>query len=86
MITLEKGDTVGSKHGLDSERVKVTEKNANRDTDYENKHEDDEYFAGQNSEASLSEATQPTDENTSQQTLFTRTKKLNLTRKKTHSK
>ena len=76
MITLEEGDTVGGKHGLDSERVKVTEKNANRDTDYENKPEDDEYFAGQNSEASLSEATQPTDENTSQQTLFTRTKKL----------
>jgi len=65
MITLEERDGVGGNHGLDSERVKVTEKKANRDTDYENKPEDDEYFGGQNSEASQSEATQPTDENTS---------------------
>jgi len=76
MITLDEGDRVESKHDPDSERVKDTEKNANIDTDYENKPEDDEYFGGQDPEATHSEATQPTDEHTSQQTLFTRTKKL----------
>jgi len=36
MITLEKRDGAESKHDLDSEREKDTEKNANRDTGYEN--------------------------------------------------
>jgi len=76
MITLEERDGAASKHDLDSERVKDTEKNANRDTDYENKLENDEYFGGKDPEESQSKATQPTDEHTSQQTLFTRTKKL----------
>jgi len=69
MITLEERDGAESKHDLDSKRMKDTENNANRNTDYEN-------FGGQNSEASQSEATQPPDEHTSQQTLVTRTKKL----------
>jgi len=76
MINPDERDRVESTHNIDSEKVKDTELKAKRGTDYENKPEDEEHLGGQGSEASNSEATQPTDECTLQQTISNRTKKL----------
>jgi len=75
MTTLADRDRARSKQYLNSERIKDTEKSVNIDTDYGHKPEDDGDSGRHDLETSRSEAKQPIDEYTSQQTPYIKTNK-----------